>query len=134
MLFAPSKCTSCIPWQVYREKYNIATLCNLCTPKRTYLPSRFACSIEWLSLSLQRINLFHRSVTKTYYTHFKLSVAQINSKVVTVKHDIQVAILRQVPSTTYAAAGSGKVNFSFFYFYCFTVHFCSLKLFKLLIL
>ena len=118
MLFALSKCTSCIPWEVYRGKYNIVTLCNLCTPKRTYLPSRFACSIAWLPLSLHRIHSVHPLVTKSvaYYTQFKLSTSHVNSNVVTeffnLKHNKLVAIRGEVPSTTYAAVGSRKINFS----------------------
>ena len=60
---ALSKCTNCIPWQVYCEEYNNARPCNRCTPTRTYLPSRFVCSVEWLPLFLHRIHSVHRSVT-----------------------------------------------------------------------
>jgi hypothetical protein len=53
---------------------------------------------------------------QAYCIQFKLSTAQINSNVViacfNVRNNKQVAIWRQVPSITYAAAGPRKVNFS----------------------
>jgi len=71
---------------------------------------------DYFCLSAEFIQSTGRKLT-AYYTHYKFSTAQTNSNVVAacfnVRHNKQVAIWRQVPSTTYAAAASGKVNFSY---------------------